>query len=189
MATYAFRDAHGDVVLLAPEFEKPAPTHTMTEGAEEAIESIRRLGHERRAERIIAALVTEHGHKRVIPYDGPIPAAAKTTLWKALAAGFDAELVETTVGCVVQGIHKKRRVGFRAWWEYGKTTGGTWHSGGRDRWKLIDISSRPIGVDARTKLTKAKHRHDANDRTRLVLIESPRGVSCKITEIERRIAS
>ncbi len=167
--------------------ERPAPAHTLTDGALEAVESVRRLGAERRRERVVAALVTEHGHKRVTPYDGGIPAAAKRTLKLALDAGFDAELIEHETGCVVQGIRKRDRVGFRAYWERGKTAGGTWHSGGRDRWKLVDISSRPIGVDARTHTTKAKHRHGANDKTRLVLSESPRGVSAGITEIERRI--
>lgn len=167
----------------------PTPAHALTDAAEEARESMRRYGHEKRLARVVSSLVTEHGHKRVIPYDGGIPRAALATKRKAEAAGFAVELIEYATGCVVQGIHAKRRVGFRAFWERGKTAGGTWHSGGRDRWKLVDISSRPIGVDSRTKTTKAKHRHDENDRTRLVLVESPRGVSAGITEIERRMTS
>lgn len=168
---------------------KPTPAHALTEAAEDARESMRRLGYEKRLERAVSSLVTQHGHARVVPYDGGVPAAAKRVLAKAKAAGFDAELIEHATGCVVQGIRRRDRVGFRAWWERGKTTGGTWHSGGRDRWKLVDISDRPIGVDARTRTTKAKHRHDANDTTRLVLVESPRGIACGITEIERRIGS
>lgn len=169
--------------------ERPAPAHTLTDAAEEAREAMRRYGRERRREHIVASLVVEHGHKRVIPYEGGIPRAALATKRKAEAAGFDVELIECATGCVVQGIRRRDRVGFRAFWERGKTIGGTWHSGGRDRWKLVDISDRPIGVDSRTKATKVKHRHDANDRTRLVLIESPRGIHAGITEIERRIAS
>lgn len=168
---------------------KPTPVHALTDAAEQARESMRRYGAERKVERIVASLVTKHGHERVEPYDGPlVPAAAKRTRAKADAAGFDTTMHETAVGCSLHGVHRERGVGFAAHWHRGKTTGGTWHER-REMWKLVDISSRPIGVDAKTKLTKAKHRHDANDRTRLVLVASPRGVSLGITEIERRIAS
>lgn len=167
---------------------KPTPAHALTDAAEEARESMRRLGHERRRERIVASLVTEHGHKRVIPYDGPIPAAARTTERKAKAAGFETTMHVTVAGCSLHGVHRKRGVGFAAHWLRGKTSGGTWHEK-RETWKLVDISSRPIGVDARAKTTKVGCRHDANDRTRLVLVSSPRGVSLGITEIERRITS
>lgn len=168
---------------------KPTPAHALTPEAEDARESMRRHGHERQLARVVSSLVTEHGHKRVEPYGGGVPAAAKRVEKKARAAGFDVELIEYATGCVVQGIRRRDRVGFRAWWERGKTAGGTWHSGGRDRWKLVDISDRPIGVDQKAKTTKVGHRHDASDRTRLVLVESPRGISCGITEIEKRIAA
>lgn len=54
-------------------------------------------------------------------------------------------------------------------------------------WRLVDVSDRPIGVDARTKTTKVGCRHDENDRTRLVLVESPRGIPYNITELTERI--
>lgn len=167
----------------------PTPVHALTDGAEEARVAMRRYGYERRLERIISSLVTDHGNPHVEPYDGPlVPAAAKRTQAKADAAGFETTMHETAVGCSLHGVHRERGVGFAAHWHRGKTTGGTWHDR-KTLWKLVDISSRPIGVDAKTKLTKAKHRHDVNDRTRLVLVASPRGVPCNITEIERRIAS
>lgn len=168
--------------------ERPAPAHTLTDAAEDARESMRRYGRERQRERIVASLVTVHGHKRIIPYDGPIPAAARTTERKAKAAGFETTMHVTVAGCSLHGVHKKRGVGFAAHWHRGKTSGGTWHERA-EKWKLVDISSRPIGVDARAKVTKLKHRHDENDRTRLVLVSSPRGIALGITEIERRIAS
>lgn len=132
----------------------------------------------------VSSLVTTHER----PYAGGIPAAARTLERQAQAAGFETVLRESDVGCVLEGLHRGRRVGFRAYWLRGKTDGATWHSGGRDRYKLVDISSRPIGVDAKTKLTKARHRHDENDRTRLVLVESPRGVGLNVTELKKRIS-
>lgn len=141
------------------------------------------------AERIIAAIVIDHGHKRVEPYDGPQPAAAKRTAALARRHGFDVIEREYVTGHAVEGLHRERGVGFRAYWERGKTAGGSWHVKGRDVWKLVDISNRPIGIDSRTKTTKVGHRRDANDRTRLVIVSSQRGVSVGITELERRIAS
>lgn len=168
---------------------KPTPIHALTPAAEEAREAMRRYGAARQRERAVASLVTKHGHERVEPYDGPlVPAAARTTERKAKAAGFETTMHETAVGCSLHGVHRGRGVGFAAHWHRGKTAGGTWHER-TTRWSLVDISARPIGVDAKTKLTKARHRHDANDRTRLVLVSSPRGVPCNITEIEKRIAS
>ena len=166
----------------------PTPAHALTPAALEAVESMRRYGHERQRERAVALLVTKHGHKRAIPYDGPlVPAAARTTERKAKAAGFETTMHETAAGCSLHGVHRKRGVGFAAHWHRGKTSGGTWHER-RETWKLVDISSRPIGVDQRAKTTKVGCRHDANDKTRLVLTASPRGIPLGITEIERRIA-
>ena len=168
---------------------KPTPSHALTPAALEAVESMQRYGHERRLERAVSSLVTKHGHERAEPYDGPlVPAAARTTERKAKAAGFETTMHETPAGCSLHGVHRERGVGFAAHWRRGKTAGGTWHER-REMWKLVDISSRPIGVDAKTKLTKAKHRRDANDRTRLVLVASPRGVPYNITELTERIES
>lgn len=142
----------------------------------------------RAADRTVAALIVEHGHKRIIPYEGPEPAAAKRTAALAARHGFQVIERETPIGHAVEGLHETRGVGFRAYWERGRTVGGTWHVKGRDAWKLVDISDRPIGADPRTRTTKVGHRHDVNDRTRLEHVSSPRGLPVSITEIERRIA-
>lgn len=166
----------------------PTPAHALTEGAEAARETVRRLGWENRLRRRTSSLVTKHGNPKRVPYDGVrVPAAATSLVKLAKAQGFETLVSITATGCVVEGLHAERRVGFRAYWERGTAKGATWHSGGRDHWALADISDRPIGADANAKTTKAKHRHDENDTTRLVLVESPRGVHVNITELRKRI--
>lgn len=187
MATYAFRTPSGDLIRTS-KLGKPTPAHALTPAALEAVESMRRLGHERRLRASVARLVIDHGNPKRETYDGVrITTAARGLAKMAEAAGFEVLIHDHPTGCTVEGLHRARRVGFRASWEKGAAKGGTWHSGGRDHWKLIDISSRPIGVDAKTKLTKAGCRHDENDTTRLVLVESPRGVRVNVTELKRRI--
>lgn len=186
-ATYAIRNAAGDLVRTS-KLAKPKPAHTLTPESVAAVDAMRRLGHERRLRMQVARLVTDHGNPRPETYDGVrITTAARGLAKMAEGAGFEVLISDHPTGCTVEGLHRERRVGFRAWWEKGSAKGGTWHSGGRDHWKLVDISSRPIGVDAKTKLTKAGCRHDENDTTRLVLVESPRGVRVNITELKRRI--
>lgn len=176
--------------LMAYGIAMPTPPHTLTAAAEEARASMRRLAAERDRERIAASLVTEHGHPKIVPHDGPlVPAAAKRTREHAESHGFETLVIETATGCRVEGLHRGRREGFRAFWDRGKTTGGTWHAGPRDMYRVIDISSRPIGVDQKAKTTKLNHRRDEKDRYRLVLTASPRGVRANITEIEKKIGA
>lgn len=180
MAVYTRLMRHG--------IRKPVPAHALTDGAEEARLSLRRLGYESRLRRRLSAVVTQHGTPKAQHYDGAlVPAAAMSLEHLALVAGFEARTRETATGCVVEGLHASRRVGFRAYWSRGLSRGATWHSGGRDHWSLVDITDRPIGVDANAKTTKAKHRHDEQDRTRLVLVASPRGVHINVTELRKRI--
>lgn len=187
MPTYAFRDEHGNLVLSAPEFAQPIPSHAQTPEARAAVEAMRRLGHERRLDAVVSSLVTDYGRPHVPPYAGGVPANARKLEEAASAAGFETMTREDGETTIVEGLHRGRRVGFRAYWKRGRAVGGTWHSGGRDMWRLVDISDRPIGVDARTKTTKVGCRHDENDRTRLVLVESPRGITYNITELTERI--
>ena len=189
MATYAFRTGIGGDIERISHFAMPTPIHAQTEAAADAGEAIRRHAHEWKMKRLVSSLVTQHGHPRVEPYDGPTPAAAVRMAKLARSLGFEVLERKSRVGHVVEGFHRARRVGFRAYWTRGKADGATWHTAGGDQWKLVDISSRPIGIDKIKKVTKAGHRHDENDRTRLVLVASPRGVSCNITELERRIKS
>ena len=165
---------------------KPTPEYVF---AALPCDALLRHGARRRIDRAVASLVTSHGHESVDPYDGPAPAAARRTAALAQSHGFDVIERDTPSGHAVEGLHSERGVGFRAYWQRGKTAGGSWHVKGRDSYRLVNISSRPIGVDSRTKTTKVGHRHDAGDRSRLELVSTPRGLPVGITELERRVKS
>ena len=176
MARYSFGgtlDSPGRI----SRFGKPTPLH-----AQRAAEA-----RERMAPRSVARLpiVTDHG---MPPAYRSIPKAALDFAKRATAAGFDVRVDQTRRATVVSGWRARTRQGFRAVWTAGRSTGGTWHEP-KTQWRLVDISDRPIGVDAVAKTTKVGCRHDESDTTRLVLVSSPRGVPCNITEIERRISA
>ena len=167
---------------------KPIPAHALTEAAEEARQSIRRYGHRRRLEAQVSALVTEVGNPRAEPFDGDVvPAAAKRLEAKARAAGFQTVVVEQVAGCVVEGLDRERKVGFRAFWERGKAAGATWHSGGRDRFVLVH-DTRPVGVNRISRTGLAGKRPAGVGAVHLKLTETPRGIPVSVTELQQRIA-
>lgn len=186
MTTYAFRDERGDVVHTSPRLSMPTPAHALTPAALEAVESVRALGHQTRLTRRMAAIVTDHGNPRPKPYAGPsVTAAARSLVARAERAGFTVTLTELDAGCHVDGVHRARGVGFRAFWERGKTTGGSWHEK-RERYTLIE-DDRPVGVHKIARVGLAGKRAAGVERVHLKLIASPYGIPCSITEIERRI--
>ncbi|UYL87123.1 hypothetical protein QEH40_gp02 [Microbacterium phage OscarSo] len=167
----------------------PLPSHALTPAAEEAREAMRRYGHERKLEREVAKIVTDVGNPKPVPFLGAkTTAAAKRLAAKAKAAGFEVIVREYREGCVVEGIDRARKLGFRAYWHRGKADGATWHSGGRDRYELVR-DDRPVGVNKLTRTALAGKRGAGMGRVRLKLIESPRGIPLKITELEKRITT
>jgi hypothetical protein len=186
-ATYAFRDPSGDITSIAPDFGKPRPAHTLTPEAEAAVETMLRIGHARRAERLVSSLVTDVGNPPVTPYAGPIPTNAKRTGALAERHGFTVKMIRHATGVSLHAVNRKRGVGFAAHWIRGKTTGGTWHEK-RERYVMIE-DTRPVGVSETTRTGKAKHRAAGMGTQRLKLVASPRGIPCNITEIERRISA
>lgn len=167
----------------------PIPSHALTPGAEAAREAMRRYGYERRLEREVASIVTDVGNPKRVPFLGAkVPAAAKRFAEKARAAGFEVLVLELDDGCRVEGIDRKRRLGFRAYWLRGKAAGGTWHSGGRDVYRLVE-DRRPVGVNKLTRTALAGKRGAGMGTTRLKLVESPRGIPYNLTDLERRITT
>jgi hypothetical protein len=165
---------------------KPPPPDTLTPEAEAAREAVRAHGRARRLEASVALLVTEHGHKRIVPYEGDVvTAAAKTLLRLAESKGMRAQIVKTPTGCAVEGIDVKRGVAFRASWERGSTDGATWHEA-RDRYTLVD-DPRPVRVNATTKTALKGGRPAGMGRVHLQQTASRSGLPMNITELTQRV--
>jgi hypothetical protein len=112
----------------------PTQRHTMTKSAEAARQAVRSFAVRKKAEK----LVTRHGDTRA-PVEHPIPRNATTMRKTAEALGFEVRIVHgwqaKNAGQVnermapavsVDGINRKRRVGFRATWVDGKAAFGRW---------------------------------------------------------------
>lgn len=163
----------------------PIPPHVFNAPPDNGVE---RFTYERRVNRVIRSLVTEHGHKRIEPYDGPPPAASARVARVARTAGFEVIERTTIEGHVVEGLHNDRGVGFRAYWKRGKADGATWHVRGRDMYQLVD-DPRPLGFSKVTRVGLVGKRSPGTPRVHLKLISSQRGMSINITELEKRIKS
>lgn len=167
----------------------PAPDHTLTESAEKARQAHRRYGYDRHIERVLGRIVTEHGNPKPVPYLGVVvPAAARAFAKKLEVADFEVQTLEYRDGCIVEGIDRAGKRGVRAQWHRGKAAGGTWHSGGRDRYVLVE-DHRPVGINKISRTALANRRGAGMGRVRLKLVESPRGIPLNITELEKRISA
>lgn len=164
---------------------KPIPAHALTPAALAAVDAVRQAGHTKRLDAVVTSLATEHGHERIEPYSGGVPASAKRVLAAAEAKGMRAHVLVTVAGCVVEAIDVTRGVAFRASWERGSTKGGSWHEA-EDRYTLID-DPRAVGVNAKTKTGLARKRPAGMDRVHRVMIAARAGIPCNLTEIERRL--
>lgn len=187
MTTYAFRDARGDVILLAPEFAKPYPVHAQQESSIAAVEAMRRYGIERRLQKDAATIVTDHGRPPVRPYPGDVVTRnARALAERAKAADFDVKVLEFPDSCRVEGLHRGRRVGFTATWTRGRAGGASWH----EPWRYgIVEDRRPIGVNAKTRTALAGKRAAGIGTTRLAILASPWGLPINHATLNERIAS
>lgn len=181
MPSYAFRTLAGDLFLSAPEFAMPIPVHAQIAQAIRAEEAAR--APRVNVDAILEKLVTDHGTPPM--YRGGIPANARKLVALAESAGFETRVGEGRIGCRVEGYNAGRALGFTATWERGRAKGATWHTPWR--YGLVE-DRRPFGVDARTKLSKAGHRHPrgASD-TRLAILGSPWGLAITHSELTSRL--
>lgn len=185
MSSYTFRDAAGDVFLDAPEFARPIPVHAQTPGALAAVASVRRLGVETRLQRVLDALVTDHGRPRVIPYEGDVVTRnARALVALAEAAGFETKLLAFPASCRVEGYNADRALGFRATWTRGRADGATWNT----PWRYgIVEDRRPVGVNAKTRTALAGKRGAGMGTTRLAILGSPWGLAITHSELTSRL--
>lgn len=186
MATYAFRDAGGDLALNVPEFGKPVPAHAQTPGALQAVEAVRSAGRAKRDALADAEIVVDHGRPPVEPYDrDPVTSAARRLVELAESKGMRTNVIALTDRCTVEAVHPARGVAFRAYWTRGRADGATWHERAH-RYTLV-ADGRPVGVNKLTKTGLANRRPAGVGETRLAILASPTGVKCNVTEIEKRV--
>lgn len=181
MPSYAFRDAGGDVVLLAPEFEKPIPVHAQIAQAIREKEAAA-------APRVptlvedVDALVTDHGLPKY--YRGPVPANARKLVALAEAAGFETKTLVHRTGCRVEGYNADRALGFRATWTRGRADGASWCT----PWRYgIVEDRRPVGVNKLTRTALAGKRGAGMGTQRLAILGSPWGLSITHSELTSRL--
>lgn len=211
MATYAFRNAAGDIEWMS-KLAMPAPAHALTPAAEEAREAMRRHGARQRIAREAALLVTDHGNPHVEPYTPTKivrtwrttkkgkkklesetivpadvrPAAALALEKKAAAAGWETKIFTTPgdVRTVVEG--RRDRQGFRAVWLRGRAESGTWH----EPWRYAMIhDTRPVGIAKLTRTALAGKRGAGMGEHRLAIVASPWGIAVGVSEISKRVST
>jgi len=157
----------------------PARPDTFTPGAIAAVDAMRDRGRTA-AEVEIATL---HGHPKA--HGGRPPAALVRVKRLAEAAGFTVTVYESRTGHALQG--RRGDDGFRATWQWGKTTGATWHER-TPRWTLV-ADTRPVGINTRDHVGLKGKRSPGMGTTRLALLAAPWGIPINITELEKRLAS
>lgn len=187
MTTYAFRDERGDVTMLAPEFGRPIPVHAQQPSALAAVEAHKRIALERDAVRRMDEIVTDHGRPALVPYDGDVvTSTARGVVKLAEANGFEVKLFRFPDSCRVEGLHRGRRVIFRATWTRGEADGAAW----AEPWRYGLVSdTRPVGVNKKTRTSLAKKRAAGIGTTRLTILASPYGLPINHTTLKERIAS
>ena len=125
----------------------PTPTHTMTESAEQARQAVRSFAVAKR----VGLIVTEH-ERPPVELAHPIPASLELMRKAALAAGYEVRVVHgwrtTNRGAIneakvpavsLDGIHRKKRRGFRATWAGGKAYLGRWRDA--EGWHDVGVSA------------------------------------------------
>ena len=169
------------------EFLRPPPYHTLTPGALEAVEVMKRLGVARRLDREMDRIVIKHGNPKRVPYDGdPVTRNARALLRRAEAAGFTARLHDLGDACMVEGYRlAPEKVGFRAWWTRGSADGASWH----EPWRYeMQRDDRPIGIDQKARTGKVGYRGAGLGTEHLRIVGTPWGLPINHTELNARLA-
>lgn len=182
MTTYAFRDERGDLVAFAPELSPPLPVHAQRPASVAAVAAHRRIAAATLIDRALEAIVTDVGRPK--RYTGGVPANAKRIVADAEAAGFETKTLIFPDGCRVEGLHRERRVGFRATFTRGRASSASWHE--PYRYTLVR-DDRPVKVNALTRTGLKGYRSAGVGETRLALLASPHGLRITHTELRERI--
>ena len=160
----------------------PRRPDTMTPGALEGVERMKWAAEMRRLR-----FITDHGVPRGSTRDRPAKPSAGYVRVKRLAEEHGWTVTEYTsrTGHALQG--RKGELGFRATWQWGKTTGATWHEL-TPRWTLVD-DPRPIKMNVRDHVGLAGSRSEGLGRVHLKLLATPYGLPINVTTLEQRLES
>ena len=171
---------------IVPEFAKPIPQHALTDGALEAVESMRLMGLARTLEKQIARIVTKHGNPPPSRWVGdPVARNARALLKLAEECGFTAHLLVAEEQCVVEGYRlSPDKVGFRASWLRGSASGFAWCTPWR--YEVID-DPRAVQVNKLTRTGKEGYRSPGVGSSRLAITGSPWGLKVTYAELQRRV--
>lgn len=161
----------------------PTPRHALTEPAEQAIAAHRRVAGATRLEAELERLVTDVGRPREW-HGEKVPRNATAIVAEAEAAGFETKTLVFPDGCRVEGLHRERRVGFRATFTKGRAASASWHE--PYRYTLVR-DDRPVKVNALTRTGLKGYRSAGVGETRLALLASPHGLRITHTELRERI--
>lgn len=182
MALYMFRSPSGDIVANHHDLARPTPAHAVRESSLAAVESMREAA---RARRLLAEGMTMLTDPGEVPYDeDPITSGALSLERLAKSCGFETMIVTGEDWCRVEGLRRAERVGFRATWRRGATTGAAWCTPWR--YELIQ-DTRPVSIDAKARTGKVGYRSLGMGVERLAIIGSPRGIPLGVTELRERI--
>ena len=157
MPSYMFRDERGDIPRNAHDLAQPIPAHALTPAAEWGRERVR-LAYQRdqamreasrapqaeteaEVEPLQPWMVTPEMHVRVggetirivtgAPRPGDVVTSGARALERVAAEhGFEVKRLVLPDRVIIEGLHRRARVGFRAGWVEGRASFG---------------SSRPIG--------------------------------------------
>lgn len=169
--------------LMAYGVAMPTPAHTLTEGAEYAREALRRHGRAQRPDLAHRSLVTQHGPRRIIPYIASPPAPYARVKALAEAHGFTITEYRSETGHALQGV--RGDVGFRAYWQRGKTRGASWFER-TARWTLVN-DTRAVKVNKVARVSLKGYRGAGLGAVHLKLLGTPNGMPLLITELEERL--
>lgn len=130
------------------------------------------------------SVTTKISHPITTALVSVVPNSGAKLARDATARGYEVESAFTEAGrYVVEGIHRERRVGFRAYWLDGLSSAASWHEA-RVEWGEVPAPVEALqgrGSDRAIKLTGYV------DGVRSVLLASPDGVWVGITELNRRL--
>lgn len=181
MGFIEIRTLDGEVLERAIEMAPPRPRHTLTEAAADAVEAVRRAGHEARVDRQVAQLVRSVGRPRPSGLDPVTPNARILLALAQRLPGWQSHLLVGVDWCRVEGHgvdDRGRPCGFWGQWRKRAAHAFAWC----EPWRYeVVTDDRPVGTRAGTRAQGVPVR-------RLSLVASPWGQPMGFRALTERLA-